>query len=250
MRGGSVFAARFGANMIFYYIRHADPIYDPDSITEHGKVQAEALADRLQEAKINKIFSSSSTRAVMTAEPAAKKLGLEITAFDWAREDLAGRDFGVVRNGQWNWCFWDDEVRQLFNSNNVLRLMDKWYEHECFSEYRFKEGVERINMETDAFFASLGYVHDRENRIYKTETPNDDKVAFFAHGGFGMAFISSILDIPYNIFGRNFEHVMTTGITVIEFFEKDGIAVPKILVYSDYSHLYKNGIKPYHFRQM
>ena len=30
--------------MVFYYIRHGDPIYDPDSLTEHGHKQAEALA--------------------------------------------------------------------------------------------------------------------------------------------------------------------------------------------------------------
>lgn len=33
--------------MILYYIRHADPIYDPDSLTPLGIRQAEALAKRL-----------------------------------------------------------------------------------------------------------------------------------------------------------------------------------------------------------
>lgn len=33
--------------MLFYYIRHGDPIYDPDSLTPLGKRQAEALGKRL-----------------------------------------------------------------------------------------------------------------------------------------------------------------------------------------------------------
>ena len=33
--------------MLFFLIRHGDPIYDPDSLTPLGHRQAEALAKRL-----------------------------------------------------------------------------------------------------------------------------------------------------------------------------------------------------------
>ena len=33
--------------MLLYYIRHADPIYEPDSLTPLGERQAEALSRRL-----------------------------------------------------------------------------------------------------------------------------------------------------------------------------------------------------------
>ena len=46
--------------MIFYYIRHGDPIYDPDSLTPLGEKQAEALAKRLALYGIDKIYSSPS----------------------------------------------------------------------------------------------------------------------------------------------------------------------------------------------
>ena len=44
--------------MLLYIIRHGDPIYDPDSLTEKGKQQAQALARRLSTHGLNKIFSS------------------------------------------------------------------------------------------------------------------------------------------------------------------------------------------------
>lgn len=33
--------------MLFFYIRHGDPIYNPDSLTPLGRRQAEALGKRL-----------------------------------------------------------------------------------------------------------------------------------------------------------------------------------------------------------
>ena len=41
--------------MLFFYIRHGIPIYDPDSLTELGKKQADALAKRLSIYGIDKI---------------------------------------------------------------------------------------------------------------------------------------------------------------------------------------------------
>ena len=55
--------------MLFYYVRHGDPIYNPDSLTEFGHAQAEALAKRLSILGFDKIYASSSNRARQTAEP-------------------------------------------------------------------------------------------------------------------------------------------------------------------------------------
>ena len=55
--------------MLFFYIRHGDPIYDPDSLTELGKKQADAVSKRLALYGIDKIYASSSNRAIQTAKP-------------------------------------------------------------------------------------------------------------------------------------------------------------------------------------
>ena len=70
---------------------------------------------------------------------------------------------------------------------------------------------------------------------------NDERIALFAHQGFGLAFLSVILDIPYPMFVNHFD-MCHTGMTVIEFKEENGYAIPKVLTLSSDSHLYREGI--------
>mgnify|MGYP002514795605 CR=1 FL=1 len=60
--------------MLFYYIRHGDPIYDPDSLTSLGERQAEAIAKRLAIYGLDRIYASSSNRAILTAKPTCELL--------------------------------------------------------------------------------------------------------------------------------------------------------------------------------
>ena len=41
--------------MLLYIIRHGDPIYSTDSLTERGKLQAEAVGKRIAAAKVDQI---------------------------------------------------------------------------------------------------------------------------------------------------------------------------------------------------
>ena len=65
--------------MLLYYIRHADPIYNPDSLTPLGERQAEAVGRRLASHGVDKIFASSSIRAQLTAKPLGEMLKLPVT---------------------------------------------------------------------------------------------------------------------------------------------------------------------------
>ena len=120
-----------------------------------------------------------------------------------------------------------------------MSLGHKWYEHKDFTEY--KKGVERISDETYNFFKSLGYEHIKNTGKYKVLKPNDERVAFFAHQGFGLAFLSEILDIPYPMFVNHFD-LCHSSMTVIEFKENDGYAIPKVLTLSSDSHIYREGL--------
>jgi probable phosphoglycerate mutase len=109
--------------MLLFYVRHGDPIYDPDSLTELGHRQAEALVARMRECRPEKIFSSSSTRAIMTAEPTARALGLEIETLDWCHESHAMRDLGMKdEEGKRRWLFRIPRMRKLLASEAVRRL--------------------------------------------------------------------------------------------------------------------------------
>lgn len=58
-----------GITMILYYVRHGQPIYDPDSLTELGHRQAKALSKRMAALGVDKVYCSTSNRAVLTAKP-------------------------------------------------------------------------------------------------------------------------------------------------------------------------------------
>ena len=139
--------------------------------------------------------------------------------------------------GKRKWCFQVPSLMRAFNSPEVLSLGDKWYEAPCLPPNRFQKGVERVGRETDAFMLSLGYRHDRENRCYIAENPTDERVALFAHQGFGTLFFSSLLDVPYPIVASRFDQTCT-GMTVIEFKEENGIVIPRMLELSCDAHLY------------
>ena len=228
--------------MLFFYVRHGDPIYDPDSLTPLGHEQAKALAKRFVSYGLDQIYSSPSVRAQQTAQPTCDLLKKEKTVCPWACESVAWRYFSIdASTGIHTWCFYDPAILELFRSREVRALADKWYEHPAFAGYDFAEGVKYINEQVDAFFLSLGYRHDRENCRYEIVEPKHERVALFAHQGFGLAFLSSLLDIPYPLFCSRFD-ISHSGVTVIHFPNDREVVYPKILQLSNDSHLYKEDI--------
>ena len=228
--------------MLLHYVRHGDPTYDPDQLTPLGRRQAEAVAKRLSLYGVDKIFSSSSTRAMQTSDPTCEILKKEKQILDFANEHHAWCDFSVVdKNGKRNWAWWSQETRHLFLCEEVLALGHKWYEHPAFKDYRFKEGMERVYNALDEFLLSLGYKHQRYTGRYEVVAPNDERVALFAHQGFGLIFLSCLLDIPLPIITMHFD-MTYTGMTSIVFVNENGICYPRILTLSNDSHIFREGL--------
>ncbi len=224
--------------MLLYFIRHGDPIYTPDSLTEQGTKQADALAKRLVKSKINKIYSSTSNRSVLTAKPTCNLLNIEPTLLDWCNEKYSYEEFTGYNSENKRYFLMDcDNYRKLFVSKRIRDLQFNWYEDESFADMKCKSGMERILTKTEDFLEELGYKHNRENCTYTAVNPNDDRVALFAHAGFGSVFLSCLLDIPYPIFATRFG-MGHSNITVVEFRERN-IVVPRVLTFSNDSHLYK-----------
>lgn len=230
--------------MLLYYIRHGDPTYRPNMLTPLGKRQAEAVARRLSMHGIDKIYSSPSTRAVETATPTAEILKKEIELVDFTDETHAWAEMTCEReDGKLTWMFCTKENRALLSSPEVRELGHKWYTHPAFTQY--EEGIRRVYDEGDAFLKSLGYEHVRYTGSYKYDSPSDERIALFAHAGFGSIFLSCLLDIPYPSFAMQFD-MTHTGMTVIEFTDEGGISYPRVLTYSSDAHLYKENLPTLH----
>ena len=228
--------------MLLYIVRHGDPIYVTDTLTERGKLQAEAVGKRLAMAKIDRIFTSPMGRARETAEPLCRLLGKEYTVEEWTHEiederltpfpDGKLKSVSVVQN-------------TYFRQNGNIRLD---YDHagECdgFSTSGMVEKTKFIEEKGNEFLARLGY--EKEGDIYRIVRPNEEKVALFCHGAFGRAWISTLLHIPLHMMWASFEYTHT-GVTVLRFENNaNGVTAPRCLCYSDISHLYMAGMDTFY----
>ncbi|MBQ4119287.1 MAG: histidine phosphatase family protein [Clostridia bacterium] len=185
--------------MLLYLIRHADPIYETDSLTDRGKLQAEALSKRLAKTGLDRIFCSPLGRAKDTAEYTCKLLGLEKTIEEWAREVHVSK---------------------------------------------MESEVELVKANGEAFLERLGY--KREGNAYRILKNNTERVALFCHAAFIIVWLSDMLNIPLNVVLDSFT-VTHTGITVIEFPDNlNSITIPRLLCFSDVSHLYAENLDLLH----
>lgn len=228
--------------MLLYIVRHGDPIYSTDSLTERGFIQAEAVGQRMFDSKIDKIYSSPMGRARLTAEPASKLLGLPVNIEDWAYEI-----------GDERLTYFPDGERKsvTFVQNSYFRdegdinlSYEDSYKCKVLADTNLKAGVERVANGGREFLERLGY--KEENGVYKIIKPNEEKVALFCHAALTKAWLSDLLHLPIHLVwaGINLTH---TSVTVLEFKNyENGYTAPKLLCFSDVSHLYKAGLDLIH----
>lgn len=226
--------------MLLYYIRHGDPVYNPDSLTPLGFRQAEAVGRRLALHGVDRVYTSTSTRAKQTAQPLCEMLKLTPKELDWCNEGYAWQEFTKVRNGERYWSFTDKEDRLTFTSKEMTALGEEWYRHPMFENTHFESGIKRVRKETHKFFEELGFKYDEEKKCYIKVNEVCERVALFAHQGFGVAFLSTLLEIPYPLFSTHFD-LNHSSVTVIEMFGETEV-VPRIVSLSDNSHLYKENL--------
>ena len=167
--------------MLFFYLRHGDPIYDPDSLTPLGERQAEALGKRLASFGLDKIYTSTSIRAQETARPTCEMLKKEAELLDFANEGHAWNELTTpTANGGRTWLFHHADSVRFFHDPELLKLGHKWYDHPRFEGCNYEKGLARIAKGADELFASLGYEHITGTGTYKPVAPNDQRVALFA----------------------------------------------------------------------
>lgn len=229
--------------MLFFYVRHGDPTYHPDQLTPLGHRQAESVAKRLALFGLDEIYVSSSTRAQETARPTCELLKKDVTVLDWTNESHAWDQLAVVDDdGVRRWADVSHRYHGLLAGRDMRDLGDGWRRHPGLAGTTIVEGYDRIERETYAFLATLGYAYDPETDGYRVADPTDGKrVALFAHAGFGGAFLSCLLGIPYPRFVTRFAMGLT-GVTVIHFDPRMDPCVPSLLTFSNDGHLFRDGL--------
>ena len=225
--------------MLLYILRHGDPIYNPDTLTEKGKLQAKALAERLAVHGLDRVYCSPHGRARETAQPTCEKLGLEMQIEDWTAEKYAWADFAVPdEKGRMHWAFFT-QIKKIAQDPAVLGEKP-WYEAEHLKGTNARAGFQRVIDASDEFLARQGY--EREGMAYRIVRPNDDRVAVFCHGGFGSLWMAHLMGLNPVTYSPHFG-MTHSGITILEFHNhENGYTSPECLCLSDTSHLYHAGL--------
>ncbi len=225
--------------MLLYIVRHGDPDYATDTLTERGHLQAAAVANRMRDSKINKVYCSPMGRARQTAEPTCKMLGLECNIEEWAHE---------IGNEDLYTPFPDGVPKSItkvqntyYRENGMIKLSyEDTYTCPGINQAHMEDPVAYIEKNGYDFLERLGYKY--EDGIFKITKKNEDRIALFCHAAMARAWLSILFRIPLHVVWASFAYTHT-GVTVLEFKNNEnGVTAPQCLCFSDLSHLYAAGL--------
>ncbi len=228
-------------------IRHGDPDYEKDSLTEKGWHEAELLSERMKKEEITAFYVSPLGRAKDTASLTLQKMNRTAVEHEWLRE-FAPRvnrpDTPYVKKVAWDW------LPQDWASDEKFYNLETWPDHPAFesadSPGTGQKGVRAeydwVIKNFDALLSSHGYV--RDGKIYRVEKPNRDTIAFFCHFGLECVLLSRLMNVSPMILWHHMCAAPTSVTTVYTEERRQGKASFRISSFGDISHLYVAGEKP------
>ncbi|MEE0968837.1 MAG: histidine phosphatase family protein [Clostridia bacterium] len=220
-------------------IRHGDPDYSIDSLTEKGWREAEILSHRLEKMKIDDFYCSPLGRAQDTAKPTLRKIGKTAVILPWLEEwrDNLGNKTLVVGKKEFHKPW--DVPPQIWTTD------DKFFDKECWYEANFtSEGNSgKIHDETrnglDELLLRYGY--KREGMYYRCDNNKDITIALFCHFGIGASVVGMLMGISPGVMMNAFFLAPTSVTTIVSSEVEKGVVSFRCLQMGDTSHLYTEG---------
>ena len=217
-------------------VRHGDPNYAIDSLTETGWKEAELLSHRLGKLDVKACYCSPLGRAKDTATATLKKLGMEAEICPWLRE-FAPKVKKPNREGvAWDWLPQDWTAYPAFFNR------EKWMEHPAFVEAGVLEEAKWVWDGLDALLARHGYLRDGD--FYRVQDANEDTIILFCHFGLECVLLSHLLNVSPMILWHGTCALPTSVTTLITEERREGIAYFRMNGLGDISHLYAAGQEP------
>jgi len=225
--------------MRLLFIRHGEPDYTNDTLTEKGMREAAFLAERGKDWKIDGFYVSCLGRARRTAEPLEKALGRQAVVLDWLQEfrGRVDRKYGEKDGLPWDFlpAFWTG-YPELYDK-------DRWYEAEVMQKSGDAPSVKEVYLETcrelDALLKQWGY--EREKGYYRVKGNRDVTLVLVCHMGITFIMLSHLLGMafPPLIHGCFLPPSSVTSVCSEEV--EKGIAYFRCQGMGDVRHLYANG---------
>ncbi len=226
--------------MRIFIVRHGDPDYMHDTLTEKGHREAQMLAVRLQKEKIDYFYSSPLGRARHTCDYTAKAHGKEgdVTTLPWLREFDHSL---VLPTGEKRSILWD-MLPEFWTKEDSMYELNDWWKQQFYQDAHMKEAYDEVVNSLDGLLKKHGYT--REGRLYKTERGNRDTIVFFCHFGLEMILLSHLLNISPVVLTHHFVALPTSVTTLYTEERREGIATFRCVGFGDISHLYAGNEEP------
>jgi len=221
--------------MRILFIRHGEPDYANDCLTETGRQQAAAAAERLAGEGISEIYASPCGRATETAYCTAARLNLPVQTLDFMREISWGGP-GIPHNGH-PWTLGD----MMLETGHDFSGED-WRKHPWFKENVATAQYGMIAARFDGFLDQLGYRH--EGRRFLCTRANDSTIALFSHGGSGACALAHILNLAFPYVCSVMPYDFTSVIALVFPVRVGEYVFPRIDLFNDCAHIHRLGDGP------
>ena len=229
-------------------IRHGDPDYVNDTLTQKGHREAALLAEAADFLEVGDCYQSPLGRAKATADYTLQRLGKEAVTLDWLQEFPAKVDVNqsvklqkaypdTRREGE-NYGLriaWD-MLPSCWAENTEYLDLEGWRQSpvaKCSDLVSvYDQAVEGL----DELLRQYGYV--REGRHYRVAQENTKTVTFFCHFGITCVLLSHLWNVSPFVLWHTLALAPTSVTEVVTEEREQGIACFRGLRVGDISHLY------------
>ena len=220
-------------------VRHGDPDYSIDSLTEKGWKEVEYLSERLAKLDVKEFYVSPLGRARDTASLTLKKMNRTATECDWLQEFNVLIDRPDITDRKkilWDW------LPQDWTQDERFYQYDHWFENERLQKSDAKGYYDYVIGKFDQLLAEHGYV--REGHYYRVTKANDDTLVFFCHFGLECVLLSHLMSVSPMVLWHGLCAAPSSVTTVNTEERREGIASFRVSAFGDISHLYVHDEPP------
>lgn len=187
-----------GILMKLIFIRHGEPNYEIDSLTEKGWREAELLSKRTVKWNVTDFYCSPLGRAKDTASFTLKNAGREAEILPWLREFDAPVLDPETGKRRIPWDFLPD----VLDANRDLYDNNLWTKNPIMQTGNMDENYHFVTDGLDALLARYGYVRDGYRYHASDETNREAVIVCFCHLGVTCVALSHLLNMTPGSSGR------------------------------------------------
>ena len=219
--------------MKLIFIRHGEPDFSVDSLTEKGWREAEYLSERVSGWTITDLYCSPLGRAKDTASLTLKKMNREAKICDWLREI----DCRITNPASGEPSVAWDMLPDYLNEHAELFEREKWRQNPDMQTGNLNDYVDYVTEGLDQLLEQYGYHRAGLRYLTTANTHRDAVVVCFCHFGTACAAVAHLLNLaPHQLWQGCY--LAPTSVTVLGTEERiEGEAYFRCQVLGDTSHL-------------